>query len=120
MGSLVINSAKVAVYEGEEEGLLVFGNGVLVAVFVRLDAAFYRGDRGRWHLEVGFGRCAARPPTFADLHMALRWVAERLDLDPENAAAALAEHEADVPTNQRLGPLLDGSSPGSAGTRIDQ
>jgi hypothetical protein len=62
--------------DGDEEGLLVFGDGRLVAVLVRLSGR-HGAMSGRWFLEVGFGP-ALDPvlrPTFPDLETAQHWIA---------------------------------------------
>ena len=66
----------------DEEGRLVFADGRLVAVFVRLSEV--HGDQaGWWFLEVGFGALAGpMHPSFPDLQGALRWVEERTAIAP--------------------------------------
>jgi hypothetical protein len=90
MSTLAVSRITVAVDGSNAGGLLVLNDGVLVAVLVCLDEAFYGIDRGRWHLEAGFGKCAASPPAFDRLGDALRWVAKRLGLDPESVMPAIA------------------------------
>lgn len=77
---------------GVEDGLLVLRAGVLLAVLVRLEAPFCENDRGGWHLEVGFGRCAARPAAFASLEDTLRWIADSMGEQP-HAAVTPALHQ---------------------------
>lgn len=88
MQPLSLSSVKIATDAGAEDGLLVFNADVLHAVLVCLDSAIYQNERGQWHLEVGFGPCAAQPRTFADLATALRWLAERIGMDADAAVAA--------------------------------
>lgn len=87
MSLLTIHHIKVAVDGHDSNGLLVLDDRVLVAVLACLDEIFYDCDRGRWHLESGFGRCATHADTFATLDAALRWIATRLQLDIETAIA---------------------------------
>ena len=81
MSSLSLRPIKIAVDGGEEDGLLILEDEALVAVLAYLEHAMYLSDAGGWHLEAGFGGCAARPRTFPTLEAALRWVAERMKLD---------------------------------------
>ena len=87
MAMLSTSSIRVAVDGGDSEGLLVLADQALVAVLVCLEEAFYEQERGRWHLEAGFGHCATRPLTFPALESALRWIAGRLSLDVDRAIA---------------------------------
>lgn len=94
MSILSLKPIKIASDDGTEDGLLVLENEALVAVLARLEHAMYLSDVGHWHLEAGFGSCAARPQTFATLEAALCWVAERMKLDVEAAiASALASFQ---------------------------
>jgi hypothetical protein len=44
----------------DTDGRLVLADNQLAAVFVRLDGTHHDPDHnGWWHLEVGFGKCAA-------------------------------------------------------------
>ncbi len=73
----------------QEEGMLVFAEGRLVAVLVRL------GDDnqvapGAWYHETGFGRFMDGPdhPIFPNLDDAQDWIAERLAMRAKSAGAA--------------------------------
>lgn len=71
-----ISSEPVRVWtdRGSEDGCLVFADGCLVAVLVRL-AQDYDALAGRWFVEVGFGPCAfVQAPIFASLDEAKCWV----------------------------------------------
>ena len=62
----------------DEEGLLVFAEGRLVAVLVRLTEE-HDDLAGLWFLEVGFGPLGEQTyPTFADLEAAQNWIGQRL------------------------------------------
>ena len=88
MSVLSLKSIKVAVDGGgEEDGVLVLREETLVAVLVCLESSIYQEDVGYWHLEAGFGNCAARPDTFTTREVALRWMAGRLKLDVDAAVA---------------------------------
>jgi hypothetical protein len=71
----------VMVDTGEEgEGCLVFAEGWLVAVLVRLSDN-HEDAAGRWFLEKGFGRLdRPNPPVFADLPQAEQWIEARLEI----------------------------------------
>ena len=65
----------------DSEGRLIFANGQLSAVIVRLDGESHAFEhKGRWHLEAGFGKCDARmaPTTFATPEEVGAWVRRRL------------------------------------------
>lgn len=69
----------VMVATGEDgEGCLVFSDGWLVAVLVRLSDG-HDEQSGRWFLEKGFGALdGPEPPNFDNLEDAQAWVAEHL------------------------------------------
>ncbi len=74
-----LEPVKVAVSKHDENGVIVRVNDRIVAVLIRLDAAFYNEDRGHWYLEAGFGLCAGfAPAPFAELSDGLVWIAKRL------------------------------------------
>ena len=81
MDTIAVSRIKVAVGEGDADGLLVLNDGALVAVLVYLDEDFYGPDYGHWYLEAGFGACAGSSRTFDTMAAALRCIAERLDLE---------------------------------------
>ena len=62
----------------DTDGRLVFSDGRLVAVLVRLANGIHESDQGAWFLEAGFGRCFELPRIFADLTAAEVWVRDRL------------------------------------------
>ncbi|WP_425324322.1 Crp/Fnr family transcriptional regulator [Methylobacterium frigidaeris] len=64
---------------GDTEGQLVFANGFLVAVLVRLSED-HGDDVGKWFLEAGFGRVDdPGEPKFAELDDAQEWIQRRLE-----------------------------------------
>jgi hypothetical protein len=67
----------ILVAAGEEgEGRLVFRDGWLVAVLVRLSAQ-HREQAGFWYLEKGFGALdGPELPSFEDLDQAKAWIAD--------------------------------------------
>ena len=71
----------VMVDTGEEgEGCLVFAEGWLVAVLVRL-SEYHDDEAGFWFLEKGFGRLdRPDPPLFSDLPTAEQWIKEHLTI----------------------------------------
>jgi hypothetical protein len=71
----------VMVDAGEEgEGCLVFAEGWLVAVLVRLSDS-HEEECGYWFLEKGFGRLDQHdPPSFSDLPTAEQWIKEHLEI----------------------------------------
>ena len=75
---MTLKPARVETGSPDEEGCLVFGNGKLLAVLVRLSAQ--QGElAGRWYVEKGFG-CLDAPaqPTFPDLDAAQSWLSAKL------------------------------------------
>jgi hypothetical protein len=76
--NLRLQPVQVATGSSDAESHLVFSDGFLVAVLVRLSDE--HGDAaGSWFLEAGFGRVDhPDPPTFIDLDEAQDWVAQRL------------------------------------------
>ncbi|MBB2965202.1 hypothetical protein FHU13_005625 [Methylobacterium sp. R2-1] len=77
--TLRLQPVQVATGSSDTESHLVFSDGFLVAVLVRLSEI--HGDRaGMWFLEAGFGPVDhPDPPTFADLDEAQSWVEWRLE-----------------------------------------
>jgi len=78
---MILTLQPVRVDAGEEgEGLLVFAEGWLVAVLVRL-ADIHEEAAGYWFLEKGFGKLdRPDPPVFSDLATAEQWIKERLEV----------------------------------------
>ena len=78
--SLRLQPVQVATDSDDQESQLVFHEGFLVAVLVRLSEE-HEAEAGKWFLEVGFGRVDdPSPPVFADLEEAQAWIAERLSI----------------------------------------
>lgn len=76
--SLRLQPVQVATGSDDQESQLVFHEGFLVAVLVRLSDE--HGDKaGKWFLEAGFGQVDdPDPPQFADLAEAQGWITARL------------------------------------------
>ena len=78
---ITFQSVQIRIDGHDSEGRLIFADDQLSAVIARLDGEHHGPEnRGRWHLEAGFGPCDARnsPPTFATLEEAEAWVRQRL------------------------------------------
>lgn len=76
--NLRLQPVQVATGSADTESQLVFADGYLVAVLVRLSDA-HEEVAGMWFLEAGFGRVDhPDPPTFSDLDEAGAWIAGRL------------------------------------------
>lgn len=76
--SLRLQSVQVATGSPDQDGQLVFHNGLLTVVLVRL-SDLHDNETGRWFLEVGFGPVgAANSPAFTDLDEAQSWIENRL------------------------------------------
>ncbi|MFH6784219.1 MULTISPECIES: hypothetical protein [Methylobacterium] len=75
---LTLQPVRVRTGSEDEQGLLVFADGILSAVLVCLSDA-HGDDAGLWFLEAGFGTLASpQPGKFADLDAAQAWIAGRL------------------------------------------
>jgi hypothetical protein len=78
--NLRLQPVQVATGSDDQESQLVFQDGFLVAVLVRL-SDMHESDAGSWYLEAGFGRVAdLAPPLFTDLDQAQTWIADKLRL----------------------------------------
>ncbi|MCJ2098621.1 hypothetical protein [Methylobacterium sp. E-046] len=72
--SLHLQPVRVATRSEDGDGQLVFADGFLVAVLVRLSDQ-HGADVGLWFLEAGFGLTSvARAPLFLDLDAAQDWI----------------------------------------------
>ncbi|KAA0125365.1 hypothetical protein SAMN02799622_00238 [Methylobacterium sp. UNC378MF] len=75
---LNLQAVQVATGSDDAESQLVFADGFLVAVLVRLSAQ-HDEDAGKWFLEAGFGPIGpAAPSLFADLGAARAWIMRQL------------------------------------------
>ena len=75
--ALTLAPVRVGTGAADEDGRLVFAEGLLVAVLIQL--AEGHDAVGHWFLEHGFGRLdVPMSPTFADLQIAENWIASRL------------------------------------------
>ncbi|WP_342109216.1 hypothetical protein [Methylobacterium sp. SI9] len=78
---LNLQSAQVATRSDDAESQLVFADGFLVAVLVRLSEQ-HGADAGKWFLEAGFGPIdPINPPVFANLAVAQVWILQQLAND---------------------------------------
>lgn len=79
---LNLQPVQVATRSDDAESQLVFADGFLVAVLVRLSKQ-HGADAGKWFLEAGFGPVdPISPPIFADLFAARAWILHQLANDP--------------------------------------
>ncbi|AWN54411.1 hypothetical protein [Methylobacterium sp. 17Sr1-1] len=77
--SLHLQPMPIAMGSGDTESHLVFADGFLVAVLVRLSDD-HEDEADMWFLEAGFGRVDDQSqPKFADLDEAQEWLQRRLD-----------------------------------------
>jgi len=73
-----LQPVQVATGSADAESYLVFTDGFLVAVLVRLSDQHEEAS-GQWFLEAGFGRVDnPHPPIFVDLDQAQSWIADQL------------------------------------------
>jgi hypothetical protein len=76
--NLRLQPVQVATGSKDQESRLVFDDGFLVAILIRLSDE-HESDAGRWFLEAGFGRVErVRSATFSDLDEAQTWIADQL------------------------------------------
>ncbi|MCJ2015912.1 hypothetical protein MKK84_00455 [Methylobacterium sp. E-065] len=76
--TLRLQPVQVATGSYDTEGQLVFADGFLVAVLIRLSDD-HDDLAGMWFLEAGFGRVVTMElPLFADLDKAQNWIEQRL------------------------------------------
>lgn len=62
----------------DQEGMLAIADGLLIGVLVRLGTEHKEHDC--WFMEAGFGRLSGyRPPPFASLDYAARWLISHLN-----------------------------------------
>jgi hypothetical protein len=76
--SLRLQPVQVATGSDDAESQLVFADGFLVAVLVRLSEQ-HEDDAGKWFVEAGFGRVDdLNAPLFASLDKAQGWIEQQL------------------------------------------
>lgn len=69
-------------FDEDQQGLLVFADGALAALLVRLSDS-HGALAGGWFLEVGLGRLESwEKPVFNDLEVAQDWLAAHLADNP--------------------------------------
>ena len=75
---VTLQPTTLATLSSDKVGCLLFIDGDLTAVIVRLDDEVHGDDCGSWFLEVGLGRCdLIRPPVFPSIEAAQTWVLTR-------------------------------------------
>ena len=80
--SLHLQPVQLASGCNDGESHLVFADGLLVAVLVRL-SDLHEEESGKWFLEAGFGPIWGRGhPSFASLDAAQAWITNRLETGP--------------------------------------
>lgn len=80
--NLRLQPVQVATKSDDTESQLVFADGFLIAVLVRLSGQ-HESDAGKWFLEAGFGPVDdLNTPLFADLDEAQAWILEQLSSEP--------------------------------------
>ena len=80
--SLRLQPVQVATGSNDAESQLVFSDGFLVAILVRLSEQ-HEDDAGKWFLEAGFGQVDdLSAPLFTDLDEAQAWILEQLSSEP--------------------------------------
>jgi hypothetical protein len=83
---LPITRQRVLVATGgrHEDGCLLFADGALVALLVKLSDPGYGKRRGMWFTEWGYGPWESHgsAPLFADVDAAERWFVDRLTSPP--------------------------------------
>lgn len=86
--SFALQPVRVATGVADEDGCLVFENGRLVAVLVRLSDE-HENLSGKWFLEHGFGRLdGPTHPTFENIDAAQDWLETRLSHRERRARSA--------------------------------
>jgi hypothetical protein len=77
--TVTLPPTKVMTNSHDQDGRVVFADGQLMAVLVRLDDAIHKDERGDWFLDVDFGPCnGSRQPVFRSLEEAEAWVQEQV------------------------------------------
>jgi hypothetical protein len=95
--SLTLQPVRVETGTEDEEGFLVFADGRLVAVLVRLSDQ-HETAAGQWFYECGFGRFDGPDhPVFSDLDAARRWIDRRFGavLQGRTPSQPRSRHERD-------------------------
>ena len=75
--SLQLQPVELATESGGSESYIVFSDGFLVAVLVRL-SGLHQEEAGMWFLETGFGRLSGpEQPPFPSLDVVQAWIMQR-------------------------------------------
>ena len=78
---IVRQHVRIATGSSDEDGVLLFADGRLVAIVVRLSDPSHGNMRGHWYLEWAFGDsyCAPCPEPFPDVEAAEEWLIRHSD-----------------------------------------
>ena len=71
---ITLQATRVGTGTDDREGNLIFRDGELLAVVVRLEDPMHGDLAGKWHLEAGFGPCDGPGRLFENLDAAVDWV----------------------------------------------
>jgi hypothetical protein len=74
--SIEFQSCRLATIGGSEEACLVFADGILMALLVRLDGE--ATSKPGWFLQMGFGPCDQEGLVFETWQAAAAWVEQQL------------------------------------------
>lgn len=100
---LILHSIHIDTASDDQQGELVFADGKLVAVLVRLGSEAHGDDRGCWFAEAGFGPCD--PPAkhvFVTRDEATGWIRERIAKRTARACDAISRSHGHRPHDARL------------------
>jgi hypothetical protein len=83
---MTVELKSIEVASVDHEGQLIFLDGALVGLLVRLSNL--HGDlSGNWYLETGYGRLHDERLTFPDLNAAIGWIDDRLTKTPRDVSS---------------------------------
>jgi hypothetical protein len=79
MAGLTVENARIAGGAIPDEGRLIFYDGALVAVLIRLEPELAAQTGGVWYLQAGFGTVEDfHHPSFPSIDDGLAWLSQRL------------------------------------------
>jgi hypothetical protein len=82
---MTVELKPIEVASVDHEGQLIFLDGALVGLLVRL-SNLHGNLSGNWYLETGYGRLHDERLTFPDLNAAISWIDDRLIKAPETGS----------------------------------